>query len=146
MSFTLFRGGKKTAAVSATKANSWCLPRNQLNPTMSYPERVQDEVRHLLPGEAGAGGGEPDASTERFFSVRWMLERERAREESDDCSSAFAIIPVGELNPTYFVVPLSAFDALCKDLLGVTASTSKSVIFDEGAEERPFSRLCRFSM
>ena len=63
---------------------------------MPYPERIQDEVRHILPGETSAGGGEPEASTERFFSVRWMLERERAREESDDCSSAFAIIPVGE--------------------------------------------------
>eukprot|EP00752_Nemacystus_decipiens_P010854 g9651.t1 len=61
---------------------------------MPYPERIQDEVRHILPGDTGAGGGEADASTERFFSVRWMLERERAREESDDCSSAFAIIPV----------------------------------------------------
>lgn len=33
------------------------------------------------------------ASPERYFSARWMLERERA---GDDCSSAFAIIPVGE--------------------------------------------------
>ena len=69
---------------------------------MPYPERIQDEVRHILPGEMGAeaaGGDEPEASTERFFSVRWMLERERAREESDDCSSAFAIIPVGEFAP-----------------------------------------------
>lgn len=37
-----------------------------------------------------------EASAERYFSVRWMLERERAVEASDDCSSAFAIIPVCE--------------------------------------------------
>lgn len=43
-----------------------------------------------LVGGGGAAGGE------RYFSVRWMLERERAREASDECSSAFAIIPVGE--------------------------------------------------
>lgn len=64
--------------------------------TMPYPERIQDEVRHIFPGETAAGGGEPEASTERYFSVRWIAERERARQESDDCSSAFAIIPVGE--------------------------------------------------
>lgn len=46
--------------------------------------------------EAGAGGGTQPPQGERYFSVRWMLERERAREASDDCSSAFAIIPVGE--------------------------------------------------
>lgn len=40
------------------------------------------------------GGSNP--AGERYFSVRWMLERERAREASDDCSSAFAIIPVGK--------------------------------------------------
>lgn len=61
-------------------------------------------MRHILPGvgdTSGGGGDEAERaarehSTERYFSVRWMLERERAREESDDCSSAFAIIPVGE--------------------------------------------------
>lgn len=37
-----------------------------------------------------------ESSSERYFSVRWMRERERARAASDDCSSAFAIIPVGE--------------------------------------------------
>lgn len=50
------------------------------------------------------GASEPGHRTEgaegqeevRAFSVRWMLERERAREASDDCSSAFAIIPVGQ--------------------------------------------------
>ena len=49
----------------------------------------------------GQGGGVEretrEASAERYFSVRWMLERERAVEASDDCSSAFAIIPVCEL-------------------------------------------------
>lgn len=66
-----------------------------------------------LPSERPAGSGSLDAfigvassrshqqqtrpADERYFSVRWMLERERAREASDDCSSAFAIIPVGEL-------------------------------------------------
>lgn len=69
--------------------------------------------RALTDGEAGVGASERQdvgagqtqphsqqqqnaTSGERFFSVRWMLERERARSESDDCSSAFAIIPVGE--------------------------------------------------
>lgn len=51
------------------------------------------------PLEERGGGAEREtreASAERYFSVRWMLERERAVEASDDCSSAFAIIPVRE--------------------------------------------------
>lgn len=54
-------------------------------------------ARH--PPEDQGGGVERDtreSSAERYFSVRWMLERERAVEASDDCSSAFAIIPVCE--------------------------------------------------
>ncbi|CAN0332985.1 unnamed protein product [Pylaiella littoralis] len=74
---------------------------------MSYTEESEGEVRHILPGvgdTSGGGGDEAERaarehSTERYFSVRWMLERERAREESDDCSSAFAIIPVGLRSP-----------------------------------------------
>ena len=62
---------------------------------MSQPESIENDVRHLLPEDVGAGGGGAGRE-ERYFSVRWMLERERAREESDDCSSAFAIIPVGK--------------------------------------------------
>ncbi|CAN0147572.1 unnamed protein product [Scytosiphon promiscuus] len=65
---------------------------------MPYADGIQGEVRHILPGETvdedeGALRDRRE-SAERYFSVRWMLERERAREESDDCSSAFAIIPV----------------------------------------------------
>lgn len=63
------------------------------------------------PPEEQGGGVERDtreASAERYFSVRWMRERERAVEASDDCSSAFAIIPVCEflefLLPTRLVV------------------------------------------
>lgn len=67
---------------------------------MPHADGIQDEVRHILPGEAtGEDEGavrDRRESAERYFSVRWMLERERAREESDDCSSAFAIIPVGK--------------------------------------------------
>ncbi|CAB1119616.1 unnamed protein product [Ectocarpus sp. CCAP 1310/34] len=59
-------------------------------------------ARHRLPGHTRGGEEEEEAgsdhdareSSERYFSARWMLERERAREESDDCSQAFAIIPV----------------------------------------------------
>ncbi|CAM9351258.1 unnamed protein product [Ectocarpus sp. 8 AP-2014] len=62
----------------------------------------QGLARHRLPGDTRGGEEEEEAgsdhdareSSERYFSARWMLERERAREESDDCSQAFAIIPV----------------------------------------------------
>ncbi|CAM9927654.1 unnamed protein product [Ectocarpus fasciculatus] len=60
----------------------------------------QGLARHRLPGDMRGGEEEEEAgsdareSSERYFSARWMLERERAREESDDCSQAFAIIPV----------------------------------------------------
>lgn len=72
---------------------------------MSSEERESSEggsdgahARHS-PEERGEGVEREtrEGSAERYFSVRWMLERERAVEASDDCSSAFAIIPVCEL-------------------------------------------------
>lgn len=76
----------------------------------------QGLTRHRLPGdtrgeeeeeEEAGSGNDARESSERYFSARWMLERERAREESDDCSQAFAIIPVGK-----FVGGLPSISAL----------------------------------
>ena len=53
-------------------------------------------------------------ASERYFSVRWMVERERARDASDDCGSAFAVIPVGKLSVTL----VSALDKSLGDIAG----------------------------
>lgn len=57
------------------------------------PSARADDDRDEFPERAARTN---TAAAERYFSARWMLERERAREARDDCGSAFAVIPVGK--------------------------------------------------